>query len=108
MPKKAAHCLRKEVRQNIKDEKRGKRGRDGDLSCEGSLKRREVSKYQETLSLADLGKIFKSRRAPNWEEKLKKPTGYMPKSNSQQKNTPEARIRHQQVGAEQGGTGCLA
>ena len=67
----------------------------------------EVSKHQETLSLADLGQIFKSRRAPNWEEKLKKPTGYMPKSNSQQKNTPEARIRHQQVGAERRGAGVI-
>ena len=29
--------------QNIKDKKRDKRGRDGDLSREGSLKRGEVS-----------------------------------------------------------------
>ena len=36
-PRKAAHCLRKEVGQNIKDKKRGKRGRDGDPSQEGSL-----------------------------------------------------------------------
>ena len=32
----------------------------------------------------------------------------MPKSNSQQKSTPEARIRHQQVGAEQKGAGGIA
>ena len=38
-PRKAAHCLRKEVGQNIKDKKRDKRGRDGDLSWEGSLKK---------------------------------------------------------------------
>ena len=31
----------------------------------------------------------------------------MPKSNSQQKSTPEARIRHQQVGAERKGAGGL-
>ena len=38
MPRKAAHCLQKEVGQNIKDKKRDKRGRDGDPSQEGSLK----------------------------------------------------------------------
>ena len=42
--RKAAHCLRKEVGKNIKDKKRDKRGRDGDLSWEGSLKK-EVSKH---------------------------------------------------------------
>ena len=31
-PRKAAHSLRKEVGQNIKDKKRDKRVRDGDLS----------------------------------------------------------------------------
>ena len=53
-PRKAAHCLRKEVGKNIKDKKRDKRGRDGALSREGSLKKREVSKHQETLSLLSL------------------------------------------------------
>ena len=38
-PRKAAHCLRKEVGKNIKDKKRDKRGRDGDPSREGSLKK---------------------------------------------------------------------
>ena len=38
-PRKAAHCLRKEVGKNIKDEKRDKRDRDGDPSWEGSLKK---------------------------------------------------------------------
>ena len=46
----------------MKDKKRDKRGRDGDLSQEGSLKR-EVSKHQETLSLADLWGILESQRA---------------------------------------------
>ena len=32
-----AHCLQKEVGKNINDKKRGKRGRDGDPSWEGSL-----------------------------------------------------------------------
>ena len=38
-PRKAAHRLWKEVGQNIKDEKRDKRARDGDPSREGSLNR---------------------------------------------------------------------
>ena len=49
-PRKAAHCLQKEVGKNIKDKKR--RGRA--LSQEGGLKKREVSKHQETLSLPSL------------------------------------------------------
>ena len=61
-PRKAVHCLRKEVGQNIKDKKRDKRVRDGDPSQEGSLKR-EVSKHQETLSLAGLWGILESQRA---------------------------------------------
>ena len=35
--RKAAHCLQKEVGQNVKDKKRDKKVRDGDLSWEGSL-----------------------------------------------------------------------
>ena len=38
-PRKAAHCLQKEVGQNIKDRKRDKGVRDGDPSWEGSLNR---------------------------------------------------------------------
>ena len=38
-PRKAAHCLQKEVGKNIKDKKRDKRGRDRDPSWEGSLKK---------------------------------------------------------------------
>ena len=43
-PRRVAHCLQKEVGQHIKDKKRDKRGRDGDPSRKGSLKR-EVSKH---------------------------------------------------------------
>ena len=32
----------------------------------------------------------------------------MPKSNSQQKSTPDALIRHQQVGVERRGAGSIA
>ena len=48
-PRKAAHSLRKEVGQNIKDKKRDKRVRGGDPFQEGSHEG-EVSKHQETLS----------------------------------------------------------
>ena len=61
-PKKAANSLRTEVGQNIKDKKRDKRDRDGDASWEGSHEG-EVSKQQETLSLADLWGILESQRA---------------------------------------------
>ena len=38
-PRKATHCLRREVGQNIKDKKGDKRARDGVPSWEGSLNR---------------------------------------------------------------------
>ena len=38
----------------IKDKERDKRGRDRIPSWEGSLKKREVSKHQETFSLPNL------------------------------------------------------
>ena len=60
-PRKADHCIRKEVGQNIKDIKRDKRGRDRDLSREGSLKRGQVSKHQETLSPARLWGVLETQ-----------------------------------------------
>ena len=47
----------------MKDKKRDKRGRDGDLSREGSLKKREVSKHQETLLPVGLWRDLESQRA---------------------------------------------
>ena len=38
-PRKAAHCLQKEVGKNIKDRKRDKSDREGDPSQEESLKK---------------------------------------------------------------------
>ena len=61
-PRNAAHSLWKEVGLNIKDKKRGKRVRDGDPSREGSLKRGEVSKHQETLSPASLWGVLETQR----------------------------------------------
>ena len=40
--------------KNLKDKNRDKRGRDGAPFHDGSLKKREVSKHQETLSLPSL------------------------------------------------------
>ena len=50
-------------RKNIKDEERDKGGREGALSREGSLKKREVSKHQETLSLPSLWRALEAQRA---------------------------------------------
>ena len=62
-PRKAAHSLLKEVGQNIKDKKRDKRVRDGDPFRGGSHEGGEVSKHQETLSLAGLWGVLESQRA---------------------------------------------
>ena len=51
--RKAAHCLQKEVGKNIKDKETKEVGME---ICPGKgvLQKREVSKHQETLSLASL------------------------------------------------------
>ena len=58
-PRKAAHCLQKEVGKNIKDKKTDKRGRDGAPSWEESLKKeKSVQIPGNTLtaeSVANLG-----------------------------------------------------
>ena len=58
-PRKAVHCLQKEVGKNIKDKKRDKRGRDRDPSWKGSLKKeRRFQTPANTLtgeSVASLG-----------------------------------------------------
>ena len=57
-PEKAAHCLRKEVGQNIKDKKRDKRGRDGNPSWEGSLKKeRSFQTPGNTLSSGSVASL---------------------------------------------------
>ena len=53
----------KEVGQNMKDKKRDKRVSDGDPSQEGSLKREEVSKHQETFSPSGLWGVLESQKA---------------------------------------------
>ena len=61
---KSKPSLRKEVGKNIKDKKKkDKRGRDRVPSREGSLKKREVSKHQETVSLPNLCQALEAQRA---------------------------------------------
>jgi len=59
---KSNPTLRKEVGKNIKDNKRDKRGRDGVPSRERSLKKREVSKHQETFSLLNPCRALEAQR----------------------------------------------
>jgi len=63
VPRKAAHCLQKEVGKNIKDTKRDKRGRDEICPGKRVLKEREVSKHQETLSPEYLWQALEPQRA---------------------------------------------
>ena len=100
-PRKAAHCLLKEVVQNIKHKKRDKRGRDGDLSQEGSLKR-EVSKHQETLTSGSVGSFGISEGNIMRRKNKKNP------QITSLTATPRACICHQQAGTEQGGTSYIA
>ena len=50
-PRKAAHCLQKQVgKKHIKDKKRDKRGMDGAPSQEGSHKKRGFQTLGNTLT----------------------------------------------------------
>ena len=62
-PERQPIVFERKVGQNIKDKKRDKRVRDGDLSWEGSLKRGEVSKHQKTLSPAGLWGVLDCQKA---------------------------------------------
>ena len=71
-PRKTAHCFQKGVGKNIKDKKRDKRGRDGDPSWEGSLKKERISKHQETLSPVGLWQVLGSQWATELGGKINK------------------------------------
>ena len=60
MTRKAAHCLQKEIGQNIKDKKETK---EMEIRSGKGVLIEEVSKHQETLTLVGLGEVFESRRA---------------------------------------------
>ena len=70
MPRKADHCRRKEVGQNIKDKKRDKRARDGDPSQEGSRNRESFQTPGNPLTGGSGGsfRISNLRGQPNWED----------------------------------------
>ena len=70
-PRKAAHCLLKDIGPNIKDKKRDKIVKDRDPSQEGILKR-EVSKHRETLSPEGLWRVLESQRATKPGGKINK------------------------------------
>ena len=59
-PRKAAHCLQKEVGQNIKHKKTKELGME---TRPGKGVLIEASKHQETISMASLGEVFESQRA---------------------------------------------
>ena len=61
--RKAAHCLRKEVGKNIKIKRETKEVGTELGPGKRVLKKREVSKYQETLSLANLWRALEPQRA---------------------------------------------
>ena len=62
-PEKQPIVFKRRQEKNIKDKKREKRGRDGAPPGEESLKKREVSKHQETLSLPSLWQALEAQRA---------------------------------------------
>ena len=62
-PRKAAHCLRREVGQGYWRLKRETRERGTETRPGKGVLLEEVSNHQETLALAGLGEVFKSQRA---------------------------------------------
>ena len=62
-PEKQLIVFEKRYGKNIKDKKRDNRGRDRAPSWKGSLKKREVSKHQEALSLPSLWRALEAQRA---------------------------------------------
>ena len=68
-PRKAVHCLQKEVGQNIKDKKRDKRARDGDPFQEGSLNRGSFETPGNPLTSGSGGSFRISEGNLNQEEK---------------------------------------
>ena len=63
VPRKAAHCLRKEVGKNMKDKRETKEVGTELHPGKGVLKKREVSKHQETLLQLSLWQALEPQRA---------------------------------------------
>ena len=70
-PRKAAHCLQKEVGQNIKDKKRDKRVREGDLSRKGVMKEEKFPNTRKPSHRQVCSDFWNLRGQHNWEEKNK-------------------------------------
>ena len=62
-PEKQTIVFKKEVGKNIKDKKKRQKREGQSSSLEGSLKKREVSKHQETLSRPSLCRALEAQRA---------------------------------------------
>ena len=107
-PREVAHCLRREVGQNIKDKKGDKRARDRDASWEGSLKRGSFQSPGNPRAGGSEGSFQISEGNLTGRKNWIRPTDYVPRGNSQQRGTPDTRTRHQQVGAKRRGAGGIA
>ena len=98
-PRKAAHSLRKEVGQNIKDRNRDKRFRDGDLTWGESVKEEKFPHSRKPSHRWVCGEFCNLRGKHNWEKKKKKnPTEYTPNHNCQHHSSPDACVYHQSGG----------
>ena len=71
-PRKAAHCLRREVGRGYWRLKRETRERGKETRLGKGVLLEEVSNHQETFALAVRGKFSNLRGQPNLEEKLNK------------------------------------
>ena len=67
-PRKAAHCLQKEVGQNIEDKKRDKRVRDRDPR-KGVIKEEKFPNTRKPSHWRVCGEFWNLRAQHNWEEK---------------------------------------
>ena len=74
----------------------------------GVLKEEKFPNTRKPSHQRVCGEFWNLRGKYNLEEKQIKATDYLPNGNSQQRSTSDAHIHHQQVGAEQGGLGCVA
>ena len=96
---KGSPSLWKEVEQNIRERKKDKRIRDGDLSLGRKLwRRRNFQTVGNPLTGGSVGSFGNSEG--NITGRKKKPTEYAPNCNCQWASSPEAHIHHQQRGLD--------
>ena len=111
-PRKAVHCLQKEVGKNIKDKKRDKRGRDGAPSQDGSLKKdRSFQKSGKTLtakSVESLGTIEGNITRKKSKQIIKTHRFTCPTVTPSREAVQMPVSATSKWGLGQGGTGCIA